>query len=102
MYHGDDDLSTLADLSMIVDSPMMRVMSGEVVDVDTHTGLVAIAAYEDELGLRLALRFPGHDGRSSATRNSESSVNGRTSHADSSRSVTNPACAASSRNCVNS
>lgn len=101
MYHGDADLSTLADLSMIVDSPMMRVMSGEVVDVDTHTGLIAIAAYEDGLGLS-ALRFPGHDGRSSATRNSESSVNGRTSHADNSRSVTNPACAASSRNCVNS
>ncbi|WP_370332042.1 hypothetical protein [Mycolicibacterium hippocampi] len=51
MYRGDDDLSTLADLALIVDSPMMRVMSGEVVDVDTHTGLVAIAAYEDELGL---------------------------------------------------
>ena len=51
MYRGDDDLSTLADLALIVDSPMMRVMGGEVVDVDTHTGLVAIAAYEDELGL---------------------------------------------------
>ncbi len=51
MYHDDEDLSTLADLSLIVDSPMMRVMSGEVVDVETHTGLVVIAAYEKRLGL---------------------------------------------------
>ena len=51
MYHEDEDLSTLADLSLIVDSPMMRVMCGEVVDIDTHSGLVAIAAYEDRLGL---------------------------------------------------
>ena len=51
MYHEDEDLSTLADLSLIVDSPMMRVMCGEVVDIDTHSGLVAIAAYEDGLGL---------------------------------------------------
>lgn len=51
MYRDDDDLSTLADLALIVDSPMMRVMSGEVVDIETHTGLVVIAAYEEELGL---------------------------------------------------
>lgn len=51
MYHDDDQVSTLADLSQMVDSPMMRVMSGEVVDVDTHTDLVVIAAYEEGLGL---------------------------------------------------
>ncbi len=51
MYHDDDDFSTLADLSLIFDSPMMRVMSGEVVDVETHIGLVVIAAYEKRLGL---------------------------------------------------
>ena len=51
MYNDDDQLSTLADLSQIVDSPMMRAMSGEVVDIDTHTGLFVIAAYEEGLGL---------------------------------------------------
>ena len=51
MYHDDEEQSTLADLAQMVDSPMMRVMAGEVVDVDTHTGLVVIAAYEDGLGL---------------------------------------------------
>ena len=51
MYDDDDDLATLADLSLIVDSPMMRVMCGEVVDIDTHSGLVVIAAHEDGLGL---------------------------------------------------
>jgi hypothetical protein len=50
MLHDDDDqLSTLADLSQIYDSPMMRAMGGEVVDIDTHTGLVVIAAYEEGL-----------------------------------------------------
>lgn len=51
MHQDDDQMSTLADLSQIVDSPMMRVMCGELVDVDTHAGLVAIAAYEVGLGL---------------------------------------------------
>lgn len=51
MYNDDDQLSTLADLSQIIDSPMMRAMSGEVVDIETHTGLVVIAAYEEGLGL---------------------------------------------------
>lgn len=51
MYHDDEEQATLADLAQMVDSPMMRVMAGEVVDVDTHTGLVVIAAYEDGLGL---------------------------------------------------
>lgn len=50
MYNDDEDLSTLADLASIIDSPMMRAMSSEVVDIDTHTGLVAIAAYEERLG----------------------------------------------------
>ncbi|MCV7150371.1 hypothetical protein [Mycolicibacterium pyrenivorans] len=50
MYNDDEDLSTLADLASIIDSPMMRAMSSEVVDIDTHTGLVAIAAYEEGLG----------------------------------------------------
>lgn len=47
----DDQVLTLADLSQIIDSPMLRVMSGEVVDVDTHTDLVVIAAYEEGLSL---------------------------------------------------
>lgn len=52
MVHQDDDQRyPLADLSQIVDSPMLRVMSGELVDFDTHAGLVAIAEYEHELGL---------------------------------------------------
>lgn len=48
MYNDDEDLSTLADLALIFDSPMMRTMSSEVVDIETHTKLVAIAANEEE------------------------------------------------------
>ncbi len=52
MKHQDYlTMSSLADLSQIVDSPMLRVMSGELVDIDTLAGLIAIAAYEDGLGL---------------------------------------------------
>jgi hypothetical protein len=52
MVHQDDDqMSTLADLSQTVDSPMMRAMSGELVDLDTLAVLVAIAASEDGLGV---------------------------------------------------
>lgn len=52
MAHQDDDqMSTLADLAQIVDSPMMRAMSGELVDLDTLTVLVAIAAYGDGIGV---------------------------------------------------
>ena len=51
VHQDDDQMSTLADLSQMVDSPMMRAMSGELVDIDTHAGLAAIAAYENALGL---------------------------------------------------
>ncbi|WP_162131287.1 hypothetical protein [Mycolicibacterium chubuense] len=42
---------TLADLAQLVDSPLIRVMGGERVDVDTHAALEAIAANEAGLGL---------------------------------------------------
>ena len=51
MHQDDIQMFSLADLSQIVDSPMMRVMSGELVDIETLAGLAAIAVYEDNLGL---------------------------------------------------
>jgi hypothetical protein len=43
-----DDV-TLADLAQIGDSPMLRAMGSEVVDVNVHDGLAAIARYEEGL-----------------------------------------------------
>ena len=43
------DFASLADVSQIGDSPLMRVMSGELVSRDTHDGLASIARYEEEL-----------------------------------------------------
>ena len=48
--HQDPELTaTLADVSQIGDSPILRAMGSEVVDVDVHDGLAAIALYEEGL-----------------------------------------------------
>ena len=49
MHQSLDMTATLADVSQIGDSPMMRAMGGEVVGVDVHDGLAAIARYEEGL-----------------------------------------------------
>ncbi|AFM15174.1 hypothetical protein Mycch_0351 [Mycolicibacterium chubuense NBB4] len=49
MHQDGEQLATLADVSQIGDSPMLRAMSGEMVTVDAHDGLASIARYEEEL-----------------------------------------------------
>jgi hypothetical protein len=49
MHQDLKQLATLADISQIGDSPMMRAMSGELVNLDTHDRLASIARYEDAL-----------------------------------------------------
>jgi len=49
MHQDLQDYETLADISDICDSPMMRVMSGEMVSPDIHDGLASIARYEQGL-----------------------------------------------------
>ncbi|OAN29681.1 hypothetical protein A4X20_29740 [Mycolicibacterium iranicum] len=46
MVRNGVEVAMLADASEIGDSPMMRAMSSEVVDIDTLDSLVAIASYE--------------------------------------------------------
>jgi hypothetical protein len=46
MVHNGVEMVLLADAADIGDSPMMRAMSSEVVDLDTLAGLVSIASYE--------------------------------------------------------
>ena len=46
MVRNGVEVATLADASEIGDSPLMRAMCSEVVDLDTLTGLVSIASYE--------------------------------------------------------
>ncbi|MDG4664102.1 hypothetical protein [Mycobacterium sp. 236(2023)] len=46
MVRNGVEVALLADASEIGDSPMMRAMSSEVVDLDTLAGLVSIASYE--------------------------------------------------------
>jgi hypothetical protein len=49
MHHERRQFATLIDVSQIGDSPMMRAMSGELVSLDIHEGLVSIARYEEGL-----------------------------------------------------
>lgn len=49
MNDDGHETATLADVSLIGDSPLLRVMSGELVSVEAHDRLVAIA--HDEQGL---------------------------------------------------
>lgn len=49
MHHDAHETATLADVSQIGDSPLLRVMSGEQVSVEAHDRLVAIAHYEEGL-----------------------------------------------------
>ena len=49
MYQNSDQVATLADVSQIGDSPMLRAMCGEVVNLDALDGLVSIARYEESL-----------------------------------------------------
>jgi hypothetical protein len=46
MVHNGVQVATLADASEIYDSPLMRAMSGEMVELDTLADLVSIATYE--------------------------------------------------------
>jgi hypothetical protein len=46
MVHNGVQVATLADASEICDSPLMRAMSGEMVELDTLADLVSIATYE--------------------------------------------------------
>lgn len=49
MVHNGVEVALLADASEIGDSPMMRAMSSEVVDLDTLAGLVSVASYATSL-----------------------------------------------------
>ena len=46
MVRNGVEVGLLADASEIGDSPLMRAMSGEIVDLDTLAGVISIAAYE--------------------------------------------------------
>lgn len=46
MVRNGIEVAMLADASEIGDSPLMRAMSSEVVDLDTLEGLISIASYE--------------------------------------------------------
>ena len=46
MHQDSDRVATLADISEIGDSPILRAMSGELVSADIHDGLASIARYE--------------------------------------------------------
>ena len=46
MVRNGVEVAVLADASEIGDSPLMRAMSSEVVDLDTLDGLISIASYE--------------------------------------------------------
>ncbi|MEH3142848.1 MAG: hypothetical protein PGN37_26055 [Mycobacterium kyogaense] len=46
MTHNGVEMALLADASEIGDSPLMRAMSSEMVDIDTLEGLISIASYE--------------------------------------------------------
>ena len=43
--HNGIEMALLADASEIGDSPMMRAMRSEVVDLDTLAGLVSVASF---------------------------------------------------------
>ncbi len=49
MHDDGHETATLADVSETGDSPLLRVMSGELVSVEAHDRLVAIAYYEQGL-----------------------------------------------------
>ncbi|MGE0219493.1 hypothetical protein [Mycolicibacterium sp.] len=46
MVRNGVEVAMLADVCEIGDSPMMRAMSSELVDVETLAGLASIAGYE--------------------------------------------------------
>ena len=46
MVQNGVEVAMLADASEIGDSPMLRAMGSEVVDVDTFADLVSVATYE--------------------------------------------------------
>ncbi|PRC43442.1 hypothetical protein C6A85_000000105325 [Mycobacterium sp. ITM-2017-0098] len=52
MHQEQEETATLADVSQIGDSPMLRAMGSEVVDIEVHDGLAAIALYEQSLDQR--------------------------------------------------
>ncbi|AFM15945.1 hypothetical protein Mycch_1137 [Mycolicibacterium chubuense NBB4] len=46
MVRNGVEVAMVADASEISDSPLMRAMSSEVVDLDTLASLVSVATYE--------------------------------------------------------
>ncbi|MEH3139955.1 MAG: hypothetical protein PGN37_07160 [Mycobacterium kyogaense] len=53
MHDHPRETASLADVSEIGDSPMLRAMSGEYISVEAHDNLVAIARYEERLAQQL-------------------------------------------------
>lgn len=49
MVRNGIEVALLCDAAEIGDSPLMRAMSSEIVDLDTLAGLVAVASYETSL-----------------------------------------------------
>lgn len=49
MVHNGVEMALLADVSEIGDSPLLRAMGSEIVDMDTLAGLVSVAAYATSL-----------------------------------------------------
>jgi hypothetical protein len=45
----DHQVATLADVSTISDSPLIRAMSSEEVSIEAHDGLAAVIRYEEML-----------------------------------------------------
>ncbi|MEW5809938.1 MAG: hypothetical protein AB1925_10815 [Actinomycetota bacterium] len=46
MHDHAHETASLADVSQLGDSPLLRAMSGEFVSIDAHDSLVAIARHE--------------------------------------------------------
>lgn len=49
MHQDPLETATLADVSQIGDSPMLRAMGSEVVDIEAHDRLADVARYEESL-----------------------------------------------------
>ncbi len=49
MHDHAHETASLADVSQIGDSPLLRAMSGEYISVEAHDDLVEVARYEEDL-----------------------------------------------------
>ncbi|MCG7596485.1 hypothetical protein ACXYX3_13620 [Mycobacterium sp. C3-094] len=54
MHDHADETASLADVSQIGDSPLLRAMSGEHISIEAHDDLVEIACYEERLDQQFA------------------------------------------------